>query len=69
MVVKLDTVRKANASEDVEVISIESPLGKAIYKQEVGNVVPYAVNNVPIQVEILGKVMQNESETEVKRTK
>lgn len=69
MVVRLETVRKNNNEDDFETISVESPLGKAIYKQEVGNTVPYPVNGNMFQAEILSIVNNNVKEAESGKAK
>lgn len=69
MVVRLGTVRKNNSEDDFETISVESPLGKAIYKQEVGNTIPYPVNGNMFKAEILSIVNNNVKETESSKAK
>lgn len=59
MLVRLGTVRKNNSQDDVESISVESPLGRAIYKQEVGSTVPYPVNGNMYSAEILSIVNED----------
>ena len=43
-------------NSDVGEISLNSPLGKAIYKKKIGSKVSYVVNEKKIEVEILRKV-------------
>lgn len=69
MLVRLGTVRKNNSQDDVETISVESPLGSAIYKQEVGSVVPYPVNGNMYSAEILSIINKEVKEADVKKTK
>lgn len=40
-------------------ISINSPLGKAVYKQKIGALVSYEVNSNPIVVEIIEKLQKD----------
>lgn len=69
MVVRLGTVRKNNSEGDFETISVESPLGKAIYKQEVGNTVPYPVNGNMFQAEILNIINKDVKKVESGKAK
>lgn len=69
MVVRLGTVRKNNSEDDFETISVESPLGKAIYKQEVGNTVPYPVNGNMFQAEILNIINKDVKKVESGKAK
>lgn len=69
MIVRLGTVRKNNPEDGIPVISVESPLGKAIYKQVVGKTVGYAVNNVSCTAEILSKVNGTVKEAEGSKTR
>jgi len=55
MVIKL--VNEANNNGiDITEISINSPLGKAIYKHKIGEVTKYKVNENIFNVTILGKI-------------
>jgi len=55
MVIKL--VNEANNNGiDITEISINSPLGKAIYKHKIGEVTNYKVNENIFNVTILGKI-------------
>lgn len=69
MLMRLGTVRRNNTDDGIDVISVESPLGEAIYKQEVGKVVPYQVNKNTFHAEILSIVNEDILEPEGKKTK
>lgn len=61
MILRLGTVHQRKIEERVEIISIESDLGKAIYKQEVGAVVSFGKNK-EFKAEIIRKVNENAKE-------
>lgn len=69
MLVRVAPVCDIKTDDDVPAISVESPLGQAIYKQEIGKTVSYKVNNVLLKAEILSIVNEDVKETESMKTK
>ena len=56
MTFKLVGLSKGKNAEGIEEVSINSPLGKAVYHKEVGDTVSYTVHNNLIEVLIKAKV-------------
>ena len=46
---------KGDMDSDIAEISINSPLGRAVYKKEIGQTCTYLVNGVPVNVLIKSK--------------
>lgn len=64
MILRLGTIHQSDSEDGIEVISIESDLGKAVYKKKIGTTVSYGKNNV-FKAEIIRKV--NEMDKDVNK--
>lgn len=60
LIVKL-TGGAVGSMEDDETITLNSPLGRAIYNKKINSVTSYRVNDKEVKVEILEKVIDNNS--------
>lgn len=58
---------KGNTRSDIPEVSINSPLGKAVYQKKVGETVSYSVNGNDIFVEIKSKNLDFEQSSHIKR--
>lgn len=61
MILRLGTIHQFDSEDGIEVISIESDLGKAVYKKEIGTTVSYGKNN-EFKAEIIRKVNEMDKE-------
>jgi len=55
-VIKLTGKYIPNTNSDIKEISLNSPLGKTIFKNRIGNMLEYTVNNIVLKVKIIKKM-------------
>lgn len=56
---EIETIKltgKFRPDDDLNEVSLNSPIGKAIYKQKIGDIISYKVNDKNIEVKIIRKV-------------
>lgn len=68
MILRLGTVHQAKPEDGIEIISIESELGKVLHKSEVGSSVRFG-NNDAYRADILGKINEKENKAAVEKVK
>lgn len=68
MILRLETIRQSKTDDGIEVISVDSPLGSALYHAEVGTSVKFGKNK-EFKAEILSKINTEKKEEEVNTLK
>lgn len=68
MIIRLGTVHQKKTEDGIEIISIESSLGKAIYKKEVGTTVKFGDEN-SFSATILRKINENVKDETIDKPK
>ena len=64
MILRLGTVHQTKTEDGIEIISIESQLGEALYKSKVGSSVGFGDRGA-FRADILSKINQKEKEDEI----
>lgn len=56
-IVKLTGKYIPNINSDIEEITLNSPIGKTIFKEQIGKVIEFKINGQPAKIKVIEKIM------------